>query len=156
MPRKGYKHTEESKAKMRNIVHSKKKYCKNGHERTPENVYVDGRCKLCTRINAKNSTWKKRNPKKATINDKRQKLKRLGWTLESYEAAQTEQGGRCAICNQIPERSLHSDHAHGNPPKPRDLLCCTCNVGLGMFKDSPDILEAAAQYARKWKQETQK
>jgi hypothetical protein len=149
---KGGKHTEEAKLKM-HTNKTKKTHCKRGHERTPDNVYAGGRCKLCAKVTAKNSTWKKRNPEKAAVNNRRQNLKHLGWTLETYESAKIKQEGRCAICNEVPERALHADHEHIDPPRPRELLCSACNAGLGMFKDNPEILVAAVQYARKWKQE---
>jgi hypothetical protein len=60
-----------------------------------------------------------------------------------------EQGGLCAICQrQLDERKphgLHVDHDHSTN-KVRGLLCGPCNWGLGMFKDSIPIIEAAKRY----------
>ncbi len=38
----------------------RKTHCVNGHERTPENVYVGGACKICTRIRSANRDALKR------------------------------------------------------------------------------------------------
>jgi hypothetical protein len=61
--------------------------------------------------------------------------KRYGWTPEMYEAKKVEQNNLCAICGNPQEgKELAADHEHCVPPKPRGLLCETCNVGIGMFK----------------------
>lgn len=50
------------------------------------------------------------------------------------------QGGRCAICGD-PAQHLDHDHATGAT---RQLLCQRCNQGLGLFRDEPGLLYAAA------------
>ena len=40
------------------------------------------------------------------------------------------------------------DHCHVGG-EVRGLLCSNCNVGLGMFADNPEALEAAARYIRR-------
>lgn len=74
-----------------------------------------------------------------------QNAKRRGYllTLEEYNALLEKQNGQCAICKD--EAKLVVDHDHGSG-KVRGLLCNNCNAGLGMLKDSPDILRAASQY----------
>lgn len=103
--------------------------------------------------------WLKRNPDLAKNNS----LKRAyGMTLAQYEALGESQGWRCAICND-PETSRHRDggprlmpvdHDH-TTGKIRALLCTACNRGLGMFRDSPERLEAAAGYLRRHKAATE-
>jgi len=56
------------------------------------------------------------------------------------------QGNRCAIC----EEELHAenyamDHCHESGAI-RGYLCRACNMGLGHFRDRPDLLLRAAQY----------
>lgn len=97
--------------------------------------------------------WRKRNPDKA----KAIELKRMyGITLDQYNAMVDAQQGKCAICAQ-PEKSLDKDggprqmpvdHCHATG-KVRGLLCTACNRALGLFKDSPKILEAAISYLQK-------
>ena len=58
------------------------------------------------------------------------------------------QNGRCAICKTDSpggKGNWHLDHCHDSK-NVRGLLCGTCNVGLGMFKDNPLLLAAAADY----------
>jgi hypothetical protein len=89
---------------------------------------------------------------------KKKSLKKLGWTPEMVEQTATEQGGHCMICRQTPRPKNHkggvgglcADHAHTEPPQPRALLCHACNTGLGMFKDNPELLRAAAEYLEAW------
>jgi Recombination endonuclease VII len=53
------------------------------------------------------------------------------------------QEGRCAICETPAE--LVVDHCHESS-RVRALLCGTCNIGLGQFKDEPARMRAAADY----------
>jgi len=75
--------------------------------------------------------------------------KRTGFTQDVFETALLFQKGRCAICSNKLDRAkqTHADHSHQNK-KPRGVLCARCNIGLGNFKDSPELLEAAAAYLR--------
>ena len=96
-------------------------------------------------------TWASRNPECK----RKTRLKAMGWTEDSIANAKHEQGNRCAICNRIEdvlsyESELVPDHKHCNPPVPRGVLCRSCNRSLGFFKDSPELLEAAASYLRKF------
>jgi len=71
------------------------------------------------------------------------------------------QGGECAICGQEDSRRradgspfpLSVDHDHDSG-KLRALLCTKCNVGLGHFRDDPDLLLRAAEYLKLWKRAT--
>jgi hypothetical protein len=63
------------------------------------------------------------------------------------------QGGRCAICDTEAELVVDHDHAVKNAEAVRGMLCPTCNLGLGHFKDSPELLEAAARYLRSYSRE---
>lgn len=52
------------------------------------------------------------------------------------------QSDRCAICGD-PAQHLDHDHETGAT---RQLLCQRCNHGLGLFRDNPALLHAAAFY----------
>ena len=62
------------------------------------------------------------------------------------------QEGKCAICGEVPDHDLRVDHDHGTK-KVRELLCATCNSGLGHFHESQEKLQAAIAYLKKHKQE---
>ncbi len=71
-----------------------------------------------------------------------------GLSKERMSEMITEQRGRCAIC----ERSLTTirvDHCHFTGVV-RGVLCSSCNVGLGLFKDDPGILLKAVAYLSKF------
>jgi hypothetical protein len=53
------------------------------------------------------------------------------------------------ICreNNKNNRTLAVDHCHESG-KIRGLLCLTCNVGLGMFKEDVDIMKNAIEYLK--------
>lgn len=89
--------------------------------------------------------WNAKNP----IRKKQYDLKKLyGVTLAEYEALLVEQDGKCAICGQKDNFfSLAVDHCHGSN-RIRGLLCSLCNRGIGMFRDSPDLLLRAVEYLR--------
>lgn len=80
---------------------------------------------------------------------------RFKLTREAFDALLAKQGG-CAICGATePGRTYwHVDHDHTCCPGSektcgncvRGILCGTCNIGLGAFKDDPDRLTSAARY----------
>jgi len=86
------------------------------------------------------------------ISTKAYRLKaKYGLTLEQYHEMLLAQNNRCAICKTDTPmghgKVFVVDHCHATN-KVRQLLCVHCNAGLGHFKDSPWILEAAANYLR--------
>ena len=64
------------------------------------------------------------------------------------------QQGVCRICLQPPtggknsSARLNVDHDH-QTGLVRGLLCTNCNTAIGLMKDSPDRLRAAAMYLMK-------
>lgn len=85
-------------------------------------------------------------------------LRDYGIGIEEYKSMQTQQKGRCWIC-QVEEKdltkTLHIDHDH-KTGKIRGLLCNSCNRGLGFFKDEPVLLERAITYLRKSSEKSKK
>ena len=73
--------------------------------------------------------------------------RQYGIDLADYEQMLAMQSGVCAIChlpNSRPIR-LAVDHDH-HTGAVRALLCDPCNRAIGLMKDSPDRLPAAAAY----------
>lgn len=80
-------------------------------------------------------------------------LKRTyGISLDDYNSLLEQQNHTCKIChNQCSSgRSLAVDHCHSTG-KIRGLLCQKCNQGLGMFKDSEELLAKAIVYLQERK-----
>ncbi len=70
-------------------------------------------------------------------------------TAEEFVRMYIEQGGRCRICRVklggMLLRKLNIDHDH-TTGKVRGLLCRSCNMGLGNFKDNVELLRNAVGY----------
>lgn len=72
-------------------------------------------------------------------------------TPDEYSRLLDFQGGQCAICNtdkaggRFGQFQVDHDHKTGDI---RGLLCYQCNIGLGKFKDSRDLLLAAIEYLK--------
>jgi hypothetical protein len=60
----------------------------------------------------------------------------------AIEAREIEE---CIICGETQERRLAIDHDHSTGVV-RGALCNRCNLGLGHFRDRPDLLRNAALY----------
>ena len=69
---------------------------------------------------------------------------RLGISLVEKNILIAEQGGKCAVCNEIMKRP-HVDHCH-TTGKIRGILCGPCNQGIGLLKESPQVLLSAITY----------
>jgi hypothetical protein len=72
---------------------------------------------------------------------------RTGVEPEAFEAKLIEQNGRCAICHTefTADCKPRADHDHVSG-KFRGVLCDHCNIGVGLFKDSPERLASAIRY----------
>jgi recombination endonuclease VII len=84
-----------------------------------------------------------------------------GMTREEYERRGDAQTWRCLICGRRPEPDprrrnldplprLQVDHCH-TTQQLRDLLCNNCNLALGLFTDSPELLSRAIDYIIMWR-----
>jgi len=68
--------------------------------------------------------------------------------LTPTQAREFREGKVCAICGSTDR--LVVDHCHERMVI-RDVLCASCNLGLGLFGDDPKRLEAAANYLHRHK-----
>lgn len=124
------------------IVKSYKEYYK--HTKTLDKLYRY--CKKCHNKMTKKSYNKD--------NQYRMRLKReYNVSLEEYNILLKTHNNSCAICqknqNELNQR-LRLDHCHSTG-KVRGLLCDSCNVGLGRFRDNPVFLKSAILYLEKTK-----
>ena len=78
-----------------------------------------------------------------------------GISSAEYDIMLEEQDNKCKICLtsfadiilKDGRTPIHIDHCH-TTNKIRGLLCNLCNVGLGHFKDDPELLIKAADYLK--------
>jgi Recombination endonuclease VII len=139
--------------------------CSRGHRRTPETVYKNGTCKKCNasfvrkwqeenrhRTNVFSKNWRDRFPEKYWSSSFRSRFK---ISRESYSRKILSQDNACAICSVSFDRENRPqvDHDHGCCPTNkacekcfRGLLCRTCNLGIGYFRDNPALCQKAAAY----------
>lgn len=105
-------------------------------------------CKSCQ----KKYSEKYRNDKRAKVREanRQSHLKReYGLTAEAHKALLESHNNKCAICRADKDwggrKYLSVDHDH-KTGKVRGVLCNSCNVALGLLKDDPQRLRAAADY----------
>ena len=96
--------------------------------------------------------WNKSHSESRALARRKQRLKQLSLTIEDYDRMFLEQGGLCKVCGETETlvkngklQLLSVEHCHSTG-RVRGLTCNTCNRGLGLFKDDPKLLRAAADY----------
>jgi 5-methylcytosine-specific restriction endonuclease McrA len=106
-------------------------------------------CKTCS--NGKNNDYRRQSIKHQDWAKRRSRKRRLAehqLTEEEFNDLYWDQDGSCAICHRpLITTATAIDHSH-KTQKVRGLLCRKCNMGLGLFLDSPTLLDAAAYYVR--------
>ena len=74
-----------------------------------------------------------------------------GWNIsrqahrEIKVVLRNHQNSKCAICDKLIGDNGHLDHHH-EKEYCRGVLCQSCNLGIGYFKDSMRLLSRAAIY----------
>ncbi len=122
---------------------SKNKYYRDKAKQNPE---------IYKKRNANYKEYRKNyyNKPENKLKYKNQTLKNtFGISLDEFNKLLEKQNGVCAICFK-PEstkrnKTLAVDHDH-KTGKIRGLLCSHCNRGLGLLKDSPEIIMEAIKY----------
>lgn len=87
------------------------------------------------------------DPENIRAEKERARKARYGLPDGAYEKMFIEHDGKCAICRgiNVHGRDLSVDHNHKTKTI-RGLLCNRCNFGIGLFKDSPNLLIKARNY----------
>lgn len=120
----------------------------------------------------KGTRFRENNPVASRRISFRSNLKRFyGLTENEYSGMFDAQNGKCAVCelhlvSQLDETRINSkgqghapnnfarvDHCH-TTGEIRGLLCFSCNVGLGKFKDDEELLLRAVRYLRNLRNRT--
>jgi len=92
--------------------------------------------------------WRSLNQERAEETRRNYALRALyGLTAEQHRELLKAQNNVCAICQRGPQPRKHFsvDHDHITGAV-RGLLCGTCNLAIGYFRDSPEITLRAARY----------
>lgn len=126
----------------------KTKVCTKCHVDQPiENYHKSGQrgrlayCKTCRAKQRK--TWS--NGRVGREAARRAHLQaRYKLSLDEVSAVLIAQDSKCLICQELLEK-YHIDHCH-DTGRIRGILCGKCNMGLGLFKDSPELLSRAVKY----------
>jgi Recombination endonuclease VII len=88
--------------------------------------------------------YRRKQPEKYKIWDRRGHLGRKGWVEADYERLLKKQHGHCALCHRTTGSSgkrLHMDHDH-KTGRLRGLLCHPHNIAIGMLGDLPGLRKA--------------
>ncbi len=93
-------------------------------------------------VKARKKAWAKNNPDKIRAFNR---ANRYGISATAQKELLEAQNYCCGICAQPLNDRMHCDHDH-ETGKVRGFLCPACNRGLGAFRDSTTILEAAIRY----------
>ena len=128
--------------------------CKHGHDTAVSGMTPTGRCQECHRLTQVRWLENPDNIQLQYAATRLWRLKRWGLTRSAFHQLLEEQGGVCAICQQRPplrhnRRQLHIDHHHATGQR-RGFLCQKCNLGVGQFQDSVELLKAAITYLEYW------
>lgn len=96
---------------------------------------------------ARSKAYREAHPRasRAGVDRDRYVARVYGLPPGSYDAMMAAQDNACAICRGPFTGVAHVDHEHGSQIV-RGLLCANCNRGVGMFRDQPERLRAAAAY----------
>lgn len=115
-----------------------------------------GVCKPCHALQSKK--WKLEWEERWGVSHAHHiKCRGYGITTRQYQDMLNDQDGACAICG-LPETTigrggraapLAIDHCH-TTGKVRGLLCRKCNGGIGLLRDSIDLLTSATSYLKQY------
>lgn len=97
--------------------------------------------------------WKAAHKDQVNLDHRYRHIKtKYGLSPEQYHQLFVDQKNQCLICREDVQpfsgvRGSAVDHNH-RTGQVRGILCASCNVGLGMFKEDPKLLEQAIQYLK--------
>lgn len=151
------------------MYNKQKTHCKHGHLWNEDNSYFYmniRQCRKCRNQRVRNQksikkakdgqriyyyankTARYENWKRWAANNKEHYsiskiAKKYGMTVNDYKERIKSQDSCCFICNKKSKLVVDHNHITGEI---RRLLCTNCNLGLGHFKDNPELLKNAANY----------
>jgi len=153
---KGMKHSEETKKKMSIAKKGRKLPDNHPFKIKGREPWNKGLKEPKEEYNRKRLEWANKNRGKRTFQARRSYLKiKFGITQNEFNKLLNAQNFKCKICGEKYNMSIdkvgrvrpnfHIDHNH-KTGEIRGLLCSKCNLGIGYFKDSKELLIKAARY----------
>ena len=128
----------------------KQDFCQMGHPLSDAYVKKNGTraCRLCAADRRRRAYHQKRQDHPEWDADRwKWRIKhRYNLTPEMYKELWDSQEARCALCEE-PFGQAYIDHNH-DTRRVRGLLCPSCNMGLGAFHESIEILERTIAYIK--------
>lgn len=115
--------------------------------------YPRGQCKQCEYAAQRERV--RSNPDAHRRSTRLKAIKhKYGLTEAAFDALLSSQGGGCAICaTPLTLSWSHIDHSHACCDREgscgqcvRGVLCQSCNIGLGKFREDPALLDRAKEY----------
>jgi|SRR5712691_3839370 len=100
------------------------------------------------KVLAAGRAWYAANRQARAEHDRRKKYR---LSPSQFAEMVSAQNGRCAICRK-PTARFYIDHDHDTKAL-RELLCNKCNLALGLFGESAEVLLWAAAYLQKHRKE---
>jgi len=122
--------------------------------------YASGRnCATCKKVltpaqkqaaKLQQAEWRKNNREHHLRHRRTSRYKIYGLNETGFDALMVAQGGNCPGCGTklLADKATNIDHDHATG-KVRGLLCMTCNIALGLVKDSVEILLSLGVYLEK-------
>jgi hypothetical protein len=133
-----------------------KRRCPGCKVALPEQMFFSTRAGNCRPCSAAYQKEYRSREHVAEARKHQRRRQKYGISAEQFEALLAAQNGCCAICRGTEpagKGDWHVDHDHACCAGVkscgsciRGLLCSRCNTALGSFRDSPDLLLAAAAY----------
>jgi hypothetical protein len=114
-------------------------------------------CPACRGKKYRSGELGKENKQKNLVAANKYKMKKYyGMTYEEFDAKLEKQDNKCLICGLHKDeqtKRMSVDHDHSCCPGKetcgkciRGVLCSTCNLALGGFKDNKVLLQRAIDY----------
>lgn len=126
----------------------------SAYRQTPQGILVKrrGNKKYRESPHGKLAREKYKFSVRGKLSNKKSYLKcKFDMTIEQYDRIYLYQNNCCVICKKpLPYDKIDADHDH-KTGKFRGLLCRKCNTAIGLFDDSPEILQNAIFYLEQFK-----
>lgn len=127
-------------------------YCKICHNKRVKDNYIKNKKSI---IKQQKEYYQKHREKRLKQTKIRHIEKTYNITYTEFINLLEKQNNKCAICNKEETakernrkiRMLSVDHCH-KTGKVRGLLCRQCNIGIGNFFDSIELLEKTIKYLK--------